>query len=157
MAASPSSTASRRKAANRPVADSWASSAGVRRSMLSNRRVDTKPERQLRSHLHQKGLRFRKDFLIYADGISVRADVVFPARKVAVFVDGCFWHQCPQHASMPKRNNTFWAPKLRRNVERDREVNGALAQEGWIVIRCWEHEDPSDVLPRVVAGLAGRP
>ena len=80
--------------------------------MLSNRRVDTKPERQLRSHLHRNGLRFRKDFLIRAEALSVRADVVFPARKVAVFVDGCFWHQCPEHATMPRTNRDFWEPKL---------------------------------------------
>ncbi len=124
--------------------------------MVSNRRVDTGPERALRSHLHRHGLRFRKDFRIRFDGSSVRADVAFPAAKLAVFVDGCFWHQCPEHATMPKRNNEFWRPKLRRNVERDQQVNLALAGEGWTVIRCWEHEDPSEVLPRVVAALEER-
>ena len=121
--------------------------------MLANRRVDTGPERALRSHLHRHGLRFRKDFRIQLDGASMRADVVFPAAKVAVFVDGCFWHQCPEHATMPKRNNDFWAPKLRRNVERDQHVNRTLARAGWTVVRCWEHEDPIDVLPRVVDAL----
>ncbi len=132
---------------------SWASSVGVRRSMIANRRVDTAPERALRSHLHASGLRFRKDFRIKLDDVSVRADVVFPAAKLAVFVDGCFWHQCPEHATMPKRNSEFWAPKLRSNVERDQRVNRALTEAGWTVIRCWEHEHPIDVLPRVVSAL----
>jgi DNA mismatch endonuclease, patch repair protein len=121
--------------------------------MRSNRRADTGPERALRSHLHRHGLRFRKDFRIQFEGSSVRADLAFPAAKLAVFVDGCFWHQCPEHATMPKRNREFWAPKLRRNVERDNRVNQSLAQAGWTVIRCWEHEDPIDVLPRVVHAL----
>jgi DNA mismatch endonuclease, patch repair protein len=149
MAAPPGSIA----LAARSTPASWASSAGVRRSMLANRRVDTAPERALRSHLHGSGLRFRKDFRITLDDVSVRADVVFAAAKLAVFVDGCFWHQCPEHATMPKRNSEFWAPKLRRNVERDRRVNLALTEAGWTVIRCWEHEDPTDVLPRVVSAL----
>lgn len=156
MAAPPGSSESNRQAANRSTADSWASNAGVRRSMQSNRRCDTKPERQLRSHLHRNGLRFRKDLLIRADGLSVRADVVFPARRVAVFVDGCFWHQCPEHATMPKTNSEFWEPKLQRNVERDRQVNRALTQSGWTVIRCWEHETPLELLPRIAAALGRR-
>jgi DNA mismatch endonuclease (patch repair protein) len=121
--------------------------------MLANRRADTGPERALRSRLHRHGLRFRKDFRIKLDDVSVRADVVFPAAKLAVFVDGCFWHQCPEHATMPKRNTEFWAPKLRRNVERDRQVNRALTRAGWTVIRCWEHEQPTDVLWRIVSTL----
>lgn len=78
---------------------------------------------------------------------------MFPASKVAVFVDGCFWHQCPEHATMPKRNVDFWAPKLQRNVDRDRRVDSELGAAGWTVIRCWEHEDPPSVLPRIVAAL----
>lgn len=88
--------------------------------------------------------------------MSVHVDVAFTAAKVAVFVDGCFWHRCPEHATMPKRNVEFWEPKLRRNVERDRIVDVALADAGWTVIRCWEHEAPSEVLPRIASAL-GRP
>jgi DNA mismatch endonuclease (patch repair protein) len=124
--------------------------------MMANRRVDTAPERALRSCLHATGLRFRKDFRICLDDIAVRADVVFPTAKVALFMDGCFWHMCPEHATMPKRNSEFWSIKLRRNVDRDRRVDQALAQAGWTVIRCWEHENPSDVLPRVVSALADK-
>jgi DNA mismatch endonuclease, patch repair protein len=139
-----------------PRGESWASSVGVRRSMTANRRVDTRPERVLRSHVHRSGLRFRKDFCICVDGVSVHADLAFPRAKVAVFVDGCFWHQCPEHSTKPKRNAEFWAAKLQRNVERDRLVNRALAEAGWTVIRCWEHEDPTEVLPRILSAL-GRP
>ena len=121
--------------------------------MVANRRSDTGPEKRLRSYVHRAGLRFRKDFLVRAHGFSARADLVFPASKVAVFVDGCFWHQCPEHATMPKRNVEFWAPKLRRNVDRDRRVNAELTRAGWTVIRCWEHEEPSSVLPRIIAAL----
>jgi DNA mismatch endonuclease (patch repair protein) len=153
MAAPPGSLAPGARSGSPSTPASWASSVGVRRSMLANRRVDTVPERALRSHLHASGLRFRKDFRIKLDDVSVRADVVFPAAKLALFVDGCFWHQCPEHATMPKRNSEFWAPKLRRNVERDRRVNRALTEAGWTVIRCWEHEDPTDVLPRVLSAL----
>jgi DNA mismatch endonuclease, patch repair protein len=153
MAATPGSIAPGAKSGLASAPASWASSVGVRRSMLANRRVDTGPERALRSHLHGGGLRFRKDFRIKLNDVSVSADVVFPAAKLAVFVDGCFWHQCPEHATMPKRNSDFWAPKLRRNVERDQLVNRALTDAGWTVIRCWEHENPVDVLPRVVSAL----
>jgi DNA mismatch endonuclease (patch repair protein) len=124
--------------------------------MVSNRRIDTRPEKRLRSYCHRRGLRFRKDLRIRAGDVSVHVDVVFTAAKVAVFVDGCFWHQCPEHGTMPKRNVDFWDAKLRRNVERDRIVDGALADAGWTVIRCWEHEDPSAVLPRIASAL-GRP
>ena len=122
---------------------------------MANRRVDTGPERALRSHVHRSGLRFRKDFRIRAGGVSVHADLAFPRAKVAVFVDGCFWHQCPEHLTTPKANAEFWAAKL-QNVERDRRVDRALAEAGWTVIRCWEHEEPIDVLPRILSAL-GRP
>jgi DNA mismatch endonuclease (patch repair protein) len=136
-----------------PASDSWASSVGVRRSMMANRRVDTRPERRLRSHVHRSGMRFRKDFRIRAEDVSVRVDMVFIKARVAVFVDGCFWHQCPEHATMPKRHVEFWRTKLLRNVERDRATDRALTNSGWTVIRCWEHEEPSDVLPRIASAL----
>src|SRR3954451_11374284 len=103
MAAPPGSVAPGARSGSSRTPASWASSVGVRRSMLANRRVDTAPERALRSHLHGSGLRFRKDFRIKLDDLAGRAHVVFPVPKLAVFVDGCFWHQCPEHATMPKR------------------------------------------------------
>jgi DNA mismatch endonuclease (patch repair protein) len=122
--------------------------------MLSNRRVDTKPERLLRSALHRRGLRFRKDRRLILEGIPVRPDIVFGPARVAVYVDGCFWHRCPLHASDPKTNADYWKPKLERNVERDLQADAALAASGWTVVRCWEHESIEDMLVRVVEALA---
>ena len=75
-----------------------------------------------------------------------------PAR-VAVFVDGCFWHRCPEHGTHPKANSDYWTPKLDRNVARDRETDERLRREGWLVIRAWEHEDPRAVAARVVRAV----
>jgi len=109
--------------------------------MKGNRRADTGPELALRRALHGLGYRYRKDYrLDLADGIRVRPDIVFTARRVAVFVDGCFWHCCPDHGSQPAANTWYWEPKLRRNVERDRVADAALARAGWTVLRLWEHE-----------------
>jgi DNA mismatch endonuclease, patch repair protein len=118
--------------------------------MRANRRVDTAPERRLRSELHRLGLRYRKDLPLDLDGLHVRPDVVFTRQRVAVFLDGCFWHRCPQHGSHPRANSDYWGPKLDRNVERDRRVDRALRQGGWQVIRIWEHED-ADVAARGIA------
>jgi len=106
-----------------------------------NRRADTKPEVRLRSGLHRRGLRFRKDLLVRAGEVKVHPDIVFTKARVAVFVDGCFWHGCPEHQVVPKSNREYWAPKLRRNVERDRAADDALTAAGWTVLRMWEHED----------------
>lgn len=109
--------------------------------MRANRRTDTKPERLLRSALHARGLRFRKDFRIDVPGCRVRPDIVFTRRRVAVFIDGCFWHSCPAHGRAPTSNEWYWSPKLARNRERDREVVARLEDAGWVVRRYWEHED----------------
>ena len=111
--------------------------------MRANRRTDTKPELALRRALHSRGYRYRKDYRLDLDGGQrVRPDIAFTARRVAVFVDGCFWHCCPQHGSKPAVNVGYWDPKLRRNVERDRAADTALAAAGWEVVRVWEHGPP---------------
>lgn len=115
----------------------------------ANRRVDTKPELALRSALHRRGLRFRKDHRLEAGGVKVRVDIAFTRRRVVVFVDGCFWHGCPQHQNVPKRNAAYWGPKLAANQARDDRVNGALRTDGWTVIRVWEHEDPEQAADRI--------
>jgi DNA mismatch endonuclease (patch repair protein) len=118
--------------------------------MRSNTRSDTSSEKRLRSELHRLGLRFRKDFAVrVGDGRPIRVDVVFLRAKVAVFVDGCFWHRCPVHGTSPKANASYWLPKLAANVERDRRVDRELGDEGWTVVRVWEHEDPSDAAMEV--------
>ncbi|GAA1555694.1 very short patch repair endonuclease [Kribbella hippodromi] len=123
--------------------------------MQAIRRVNTKPEVRLRSALHRCGYRFRKDLSIYTSARRVRPDIVFTARKVAVFVDGCFWHCCPEHGRQPAVNSQYWSPKLQRNVDRDRLANAALIHDGWSVVRIWEHESVSDAVAKVIAALGG--
>lgn len=119
----------------------------------ANRRTDTKPELRLRSALHRRGHRFRKDFLLRVEGARVRPDLVFTRRRVAVFVDGCFWHGCPDHQHVPKRNCEYWVPKLAANVERDRRVDAALVSDGWHVVRIWEHTDLEAAVASVEAAV----
>lgn len=119
----------------------------------ANRRTDTKPERLLRSSLHRRGLRFRKDLLVKFEGGRTHPDIVFTRAGVVVFVDGCFWHRCPQHGSTPKSNADYWVPKLEANVDRDRRVDAALVSDGWTVIRIWEHEDPDEAATRVESAV----
>jgi DNA mismatch endonuclease (patch repair protein) len=125
--------------------------------MRAIKRTGTKPELALRSALHRRGYRFRKDYrLDLAEGARVRPDIAFTARRVAVFVDGCFWHVCPEHGRDPTVNEWYWAPKLRRNMERDRAADAALAAAGWRVVRVWEHEPLDAAIAAVVAALGGR-
>ena len=124
--------------------------------MRAIRRVDTSPEVRLRSALHRLGYRYRKDLALRLDGYRVRPDVVFSRPRVVVFVDGCFWHQCPVHGRIPQSNEPYWGPKLRRNVERDRLADAALLAAGWSVIRVWEHDPLEDAIARVVADLEAR-
>ncbi|MEX1007083.1 MAG: very short patch repair endonuclease [Acidimicrobiia bacterium] len=114
-----------------------------------NKRKDTIPEVRLRSDLHGRGLRFRKDLPLVVEGRKVRPDVVFTRARVAVFVDGCFWHGCPVHGRMPRSNAGYWVPKLRRNVERDRQIDEDLARAGWTVVRVWEHENAEEAASRI--------
>lgn len=123
--------------------------AGRSRNMQANRRTNTKPEVLLRSALHRLGYRYRKDLQLKLDSIRVRPDIVFTSRKVAVFVDGCFWHVCPEHGRQPTTNEWYWTPKLRRNMERDRSVNVSLEEAGWQVVRIWEHEP----LPKAIEAV----
>ncbi|HEV3288572.1 MAG TPA: very short patch repair endonuclease [Streptosporangiaceae bacterium] len=125
-------------------------------NMRAIRRADTKPEIALRSALHRQGYRFRKDHRLELNGgAKVRPDITFTARRVAVFVDGCFWHVCPEHGRDPAVNEWYWTPKLRRNVERDRAADAALTAAGWRVVRIWEHVPLTDAVAAVVAVLAG--
>jgi len=110
--------------------------------MKSARREDTKPERQLRSHLHRLGFRFRIHQKVL-EGVRRKADVVFRSVRVVVLVDGCFWHGCPQHGTWPRENAAFWRDKIETNQRRDADTDRRLAEAGWLVIRVWEHEEPS--------------
>jgi DNA mismatch endonuclease (patch repair protein) len=112
---------------------------------------------RLRSALHRDGLRFRKNVLLRVEGLAVRPDIVFPGRRVAVFVDGCFWHRCPQHGESPRSNVSYWEAKLARNAARDHAVNTALTAAGWRVVRIWEHTPVDDAVVEIQAVLAAAP
>ena len=118
-------------------------------NMRAIRRRDTGPELEIRSLLHRAGLRYRVDYRIGQGRSAPRPDIAFTKQHVAVFIDGCFWHQCPKHATLPRANRAFWETKLRRNVERDRENDAALGAMGWTVLRFWEHED-ADCVAEVI-------
>lgn len=122
--------------------------------MRGNRRRDTGPEVALRSELHRRGVRFRVDHTIELPGGRVRPDVVFPQKRLAVYVDGCFWHRCPLHGTEPKANSEYWKPKLDANVARDRRANAALREDGWDVLRIWTHVGPVDAADLVEVRLA---
>lgn len=110
----------------------------------------TGPERRLRSALHRVGLRFRVDYRP-VPSIRCTADVVFPKRHVCVFVDGCFWHGCETHFTVPMKNAEWWAEKIEDNVRRDSAKTQALEQAGWKVVRVWEHDLDTDADVRKVA------
>ena len=110
--------------------------------MQSNRGRDTKPELALRSAVHALGLRYRVSARPLP-GLRRTADLVFPKAKVAVFLDGCFWHGCPEHHTVAVVHAEFWAGKVKGNIARDRDTDERLAEAGWISVRIWEHEDPA--------------
>ncbi|MGW0597577.1 very short patch repair endonuclease [Streptomyces sp. NPDC002776] len=128
---------------------SWASSAARRRNMQAIRSRDTKPERLIRRLVHARGLRYRVAARPLP-GLRRTADMVFRPIKVAVFIDGCYWHGCPEHYVPPKTNSGYWSEKVVRNVTRDRDTDRRLEEAGWLVLRFWEHE-PSDACADKIA------
>lgn len=132
------------------------SSNTVTAVMKGNRKIGSKPETSIRSALHQLGYRFRKNFAIQAGDLRVKPDVVFTKRRLAVFVDGCFWHRCPIHGTEPSVNTSYWEPKLARNVARDRRVDETLSKAGWQVIRIWEHEPVEAAVRSIESALASK-
>lgn len=136
-------------------APSWASSAGVRAGMRGNRGRDTRPELALRRAVHALGLRYR----VSARPIpAVRrtADLVFTRARVAVFLDGCFWHGCPEHHTVAVTNAEYWAEKVETNRRRDRDTDRRLHEAGWVSLRIWEHRDPGQAAAEVRAVVDGR-
>ena len=108
----------------------------------------------MRSLLHRSGYRFRKDYPIRVEKRLVRPDVAFTKRRIAVFIDGCFWHSCPEHGRQPSVNGHYWLPKLQRNAERDRQQTDALRMAGWTVLRFWEHESLEAVVRHIGDALS---
>ena len=130
-------------------------SIAVRNVMRANRGADTGPEMRLRSLVHKAGLRYAIDVRPEPD-INRRADLVFRGAKVAVFVNGCFWHGCPKHYSAPKSNKRYWSEKVRRNRERDVETMVLLKRRGWRVLVFWEHQPARLCSERVVSIVSER-
>lgn len=127
--------------------------------MRANPSKDTKPEVAVRSLLHRQGFRFRKGLLLRVDNVRVRPDIVFTRLRLAVFIDGCYWHSCPQHGHAPRVNTHYWDAKFERNRARDALVTQSLRQAGWSVLRIWEHEAPGRAAAKVarrVDALASR-
>ncbi len=134
----------------------FSSSPAIRVRMQNQRMRDTKPEMELRRRLHKMGLRYRVDRKIVT-GTHRRVDIVFPAPRVAVFVDGCFWHGCLEHgAHVPSVNQWYWPDKIERNRNRDRDTDMRLRNDGWLVVRVWEHDDPRDAAARVARAVRRR-
>jgi DNA mismatch endonuclease (patch repair protein) len=137
------------------AAESWATSKTARNTMLANRSRDTGPELALRRELHRRGFRFR----VCARPIKeVRrtADILFTRQRLAVFVDGCFWHGCPDHYTAPVKNASFWSDKVERNRARDAQTDQLLRAAGWTVLRLWEHvslTQGADLVARLHATL----
>lgn len=129
---------------------SWAKDAATRAVMQGNRGRDTKPEVALRKAAYALGLRYRVS-IRPVPGVRRTADMVFTQAKVAVFLDGCYWHGCPDHHRPATTNAAFWEKKIRTNRERDAETNRLLADSGWRVVRVWEHEDPAEAAHRLAA------
>lgn len=121
--------------------------------MAGVRQTGTDAEMALRQAMHRLGLRYRVDYEVLRKPRRV-ADVAFPARRVAVFVDGCFWHGCPEHATWPKQNADFWRQKIEANRQRDADTNDRLRAVGWTVLRFWSHESPSEAARTVAKVVA---
>lgn len=138
------------------MATSWRTDAATSRRMATCYPTrDTGPEVLLRSALHRRGHRFRK----HVKGLPGTPDVVFPTARVAVLVDGCFWHGCRWHFKPPKRNRRLWLEKIERNRARDRRNRRALRRAGWVVVRLWEHQIEralDECVGTVEAALAAR-
>jgi DNA mismatch endonuclease, patch repair protein len=139
-----------------PSGASWASSHGALKSFVGNRSRDTSPELEIRRRLHAVGLRYR---------VNARpdptyrgtADIVFRKVRIAVFIDGCYWHSCPEHYRAPKAHAEYWVAKVARNVERDRALDEHLMGKGWLSLRFWEHESPIEVVEQIVRAVRGQP
>lgn len=128
------------------------SSLGVSARMSRHPRRDTGPELALRQLLHAAGFRYRVQYPV--PGMPRRSiDVAFTRARVAVFVDGCFWHGCPEHGQTPKANNVWWLAKLRKNRERDAGTDACLEAQGWLVLRFWEHTPPPEAREQIARAV----
>lgn len=123
--------------------------------MVANRSRDTKPEMAVRSAVHQRGLRYRVAARPLPE-LRRTADLVFRSARVAVFIDGCFWHGCSEHYTEPKTNQEFWSTKIAGNALRDLDTDERLRAAGWTVLRFWEHEETHDIASTIVSVVTGQ-
>jgi DNA mismatch endonuclease (patch repair protein) len=124
--------------------------------MKATRQIGTKPELALRRALFARGLRYRVGVKLPLTGVRRKADVAFTGKKIAVFVDGCFWHACPQHATWPASSADWWRDKLTTNAKRDRDTDRRLLEADWLPVRIWEHEDIEEAAARIEAIVRNR-
>ncbi len=148
-------TASRSINGSRRAGVPAASSQAIQERMKRTQRRDTGPELKLRSELDRRGLSYLVDHPV-DDGRRRRADVAFPDARVAVYVNGCFWHACPDHGTIPKANDAWWKDKLEANRSRDADTDARLEAAGWVVLRFWEHDDFAIAAARVEATVTSR-
>lgn len=135
------------------IAKPTATSAVVSAQMRAQRVVDTEAELSVRRTLYSAGLRYRKHYPV--PGRPRRSiDIAFPGKRIAVFIDGCFWHGCEIHRTVPKSNREWWQAKLEENQRRDRDTTKVLGEHGWTVLRFWEHDAASEVLAAVANAFA---
>lgn len=134
---------------------SWATTPGIRKIMQANKSRDTAPELAVRRAAHSLGLRYRVSARPIPDWRRT-ADMVFPRARVAVFVDGCFWHGCPQHYRAARTNAEFWLAKIQGNVLRDQETTEQLEAAGWLVLRFWSHEAPAEAAEAIQEAVLRR-
>lgn len=120
--------------------------ANVSRQMSRMPRTSSRPELALRRSLHAKGVRFR----LHRKDLPGTPDIVLPSARLAVFVDGCFWHRCPDHAVIPKNNRPWWIEKFDGNVERDRRKDRELREMGWLPVHLWEHMSAEEMAEQVI-------
>lgn len=121
------------------------------KNMSAIKSRNTKPEMKLRKALFKEGLRYRVNYKLPG-----KPDIIFPGKRLVIFVDGCFWHRCPECYREPDNNKEFWKEKIARNVKRDEEVNSILNEAGWTVLRFWEHDikrNLSEVVKKIISEL----
>jgi len=131
------------------------SSEAALHRMQAVKHRDTAPEKAIRSAIHKRGLRYRIDTKPIKE-LNRRADILFRKFKVAIFIDGCFWHGCPKHGTIANMNADFWKEKIRRNQERDLDTTNKLISAGWVVIRIWEHEDSENATEKILKVIKKR-
>ncbi|WP_183507762.1 MULTISPECIES: very short patch repair endonuclease [unclassified Mycolicibacterium] len=120
--------------------------------MQAQKTTGTKIELQVRRGLHSRGYRYRVNRRLLPDHVF-RGDIVWSGRRTVVFLDGCFWHGCPDHATAPKSNRDWWREKIQGNRERDQRVDNLLRERGWTVLRFWEHEDSAAIVEAIIQCL----